>query len=362
VEMAKAPNSRLRLVLVSGSAEDGRAYTPVMDDPAGARNAAELVGAALAKNGCRIAVFSAEPQFIEHAVVKGFVGALKSTTKKGRAKRIEIRAPLAAQTAFAERIQFDDIFVDLVDQEAGWRRAFIRTLAEADAALLVGGERMTAAIGHAAVAFRIPVLSLAGFGGTAQEVWRAIPLGDAGPSDSEHAEAASRDWTAARAERCVTALLAQIDRREKADQAAAEAERKQRFWISTRVTGGAFILVAAFGLVWGSVSLLPAEWANLMLYLVGPIGGCGAALAASSFQDPPPHGIMHTGALGLIAGVLTAAIYLLAQMSAKQFEPTNVTFLLACLTGIGGGFTAERVIRGWMAGKGQLLATRRQSS
>jgi hypothetical protein len=111
------------LVLVSGSAEDGRIYTPAMNDPAGARKAAELVGAALTKAGCRIAVFSAEIRFIEHAAVKGFVGALKAKAKKDRAGRIEVRAPLAAQTAFAEQVQFDDIFVDLVDQEAGWRRA-----------------------------------------------------------------------------------------------------------------------------------------------------------------------------------------------------------------------------------------------
>jgi hypothetical protein len=71
---------------------------------------------------------------------------------------------------------------------------------------------------------------------------------------------------------------------------------------------------------------------------------------------------LHTAALGLIAGVLTAAIYLLVQMSAKQFEPTNVTFLLACLTGVAGGFTAERVIRGWMAGRSQLLTARRTST
>lgn len=360
--MAKASKKLPQLVLISGSAEDGRIYAPVMNDLSGARNAAELVGAALAKSGCCIAVFSAEMRFIECAVVKGFVNALKSGPKKARAKRIEIRAPLGVQTQFVERAQFDDIFVDRVDQDAGWRRAFVRTLAEADAVLLVGGERMTAAIGHAAVAFRIPVLSLAGFGGAAQEVWRTIPTGDRGPSDVEHAEAASLDWTATRAERCVTALLNQIDRRENADTAAAKAERKQHFWLSTRVTGGALILVAAFGLIWAAGSVLPTKWANLMLYSVGPLGGCGAALAASSFQDPPPHGILHTAALGLIAGVLTAAIYLLAQMSAKQFEPTNVTFLLACLTGVAGGFTAERVIRGWMAGRSQLLTARRTST
>ncbi len=303
-------------------------------------------------------MFSAEKRFIEHSVVKDFVGALKSATKKDRAQRIEVRAPLAAHTAFDERQSFPEIFVDRIDPDAGWRRAFVRTLAEADAALCVGGERMTAAIGHTALAFRIPVLALGGFGGAAEQVWRGIPIGGHGASDAEHEAMAAPEWTAQVAERCVTSLLDQITRREKADNAAAEAERKRQRWLSTRAVAGAAILVAALGLVWASPFFESATLPNPILYLVGPVGGIGAALATSSFQESPPHSIAQTGAQGAIAGLLTTAIYLLAQMSAKQFEPTTVTFLTACLTGIGGGFTAEKVIRGWMAGRTPLPAGR----
>jgi hypothetical protein len=351
--MTKEPKKRSPLVVVSGSADEDRQYKMPMPNPAAAREAAVRIGAALAKAGCRIAVFSADPHYIECQVVHGFVDVLKSKAKKDRAERIEIRAPLGSNTAFAERQQYSDIFADRTDQHSGWRRSFVRTLSQADAVLLIGGERMTEAVGHAAVAFRIPVLALASYGGAAQQVWAAMVPDKDRPTQREYQAMSAPDWSNQRAEQVVDDLLAQIARREKEDNAAAEAARTLNRQLGARSSFGAVVLVVAILLTWAASWVPETGWANLLLYLLGPIGGCAAALTGSTLQERPPHGIVHAASLGFFAGFLASALYLLAQISAgpETFRPKPVAFWFACLTGIGAGFTAEKMLREWMTGK-----------
>jgi hypothetical protein len=348
--MAKESKKHQPLVLVSGSADGSRPYQTPMPDPTKAQAAAVRIGVALAKANCRIAVFSADPRYIESYVAQGFVDALKSDPKKEKEGRIEIRAPLGAKTTFAGREQHPALFVDKADQHAGWRRSFVRTLSEADAVLLVGGERMTAAIGHAAVAFRIPVLALAGFGGAAQDVWRAMVPGQDRPTQAEYEAMGIPDWADQQAKDAVKSLLDQIARREKEDNEAAEAARRLNRRLGARAFAGGFVLLIAILLTWTASQSPEAQWANLLLYLLGPIGGCAAALTASTLQEKPPHGTIHIASLGFFAGFLVTLLYLLALLSAGsgQFKPQPATFWLACVTGVGAGFTAEKILRDWM--------------
>ncbi|HEY0421191.1 MAG TPA: hypothetical protein VGC80_16870 [Acetobacteraceae bacterium] len=358
--MAKEPKKRAPLVLVSGSAQDGRTYEPPVPNPAAAREAAVRIGTALAKAGCRIAVSSADADYIEGQVVQGFIEALKANkaTKKDQVGRIEIHAPLGGNTAFAGRPQHSDMFVDKTDPHPGWRRSFMRSLAGTDAVLLVGGGRMTAVIGHAAAGFGIPALALPSFGGAAQEVWQTITPGKNGPTPEEHAAMAGLDWSPNKAQQAVANLLAQIARREAESKAALEAEQQRRLALDVRAVIGVVILIVAILLTWAASQSPSAGWANLLLYLLGPIGGCAAALTASTLQEKPPHGMVHAASLGFFAGFLASALYLLAQMSAEKFEPKPLAFLFACVTGIGAGFAAEKVLREWMSGKKMPVVTK----
>ena len=57
--------------------------------------------------------------------------------------------------------------------------SYYRSLVEADGVLLVGGGRATFSTGLVALAFHIPALPVATFGGSAAKVWQAL-LGERG--------------------------------------------------------------------------------------------------------------------------------------------------------------------------------------
>lgn len=343
------------LVLIAGSADVARAYPiPVINHAAAVAASGEL-GAALARKGFRLAVFSADPAYCESVFVRGFFRGLPSQPKKDRVNRIEIRGPISADMDFTERKSFPEVFSLRTDPSRGWRRSFMMALAEADAVILVGGDRMTETIGHAAAAFQIPVFALAGFGGAARQVWEDLQIGrPGGPLREEHELLAATVWSQADADKCAANLMAQIERQRAEDGAAEEHVSRSRRRLATR---------AAIGAVAGLIAIISAalasrhsdeQWANLALYILGPVGGFGAALVASSLQENPSRNMVHEGALGLVSGLLVSSVYLLAQMSSRTFKPEGFAFLFATLTGIAGGLTAQRVIRGWMAGKNKL--------
>lgn len=330
----------------------GREYDPPIYDFDAALRAAEEMGRSFAKQNCRLAVFSAKPEYIETFVVRGFVAELRKRAKKERKDRIEVHAPLGGDTSFPERQKYADIFRDRTDQHANWRRSFVRALAEVDAVLLIGGGRMTAAIGHASLAFGIPVVAVARYGGAARDVWQAIaPNETTGYIQKEHEEMMAGNWSA---ENAVANLLAHIERRKTADADMAKAARAAMRLPAIRAGAAVVILLGAISTTWLASQFPAASWVRFLLYVVGPIGGASAALTASSLQDAPPHGIVHSTSLGFMAGFLASAVYLLAQMSSATFEPKELAYLFACMTGIGAGFAAEKVIREWMAGRHQL--------
>jgi hypothetical protein len=347
------------LVLITGSANSGRTdYKPPITNAATAGKAAERIGAALANAGCRIAVFSAEPQFIEAAVVRGFVAALRGKSKHIR-DRIQVRAPATAPVPFPERVAHPNLFLDIPDQYSHWIRSFLRASRDADGVVLVGGGRSTLVMGHIALAFRLPILPLAAFGGAAQDIWRSIRPAEDLPSADECNAMANPDITDAHAAELVTTLLSQWQRRIDQATAAAQAERIRIRWLTIRGSLGTAVLLVAIILGWTAAWYTEAEpGRQLALYLIGPLGGCAAALVGSSILEEPPRTVFHTGILGFFAGFLATLLYLLAQLSsanpAGPFQVRPTALWLALGTGIAAGFAAERVLRDWAAGRVRL--------
>lgn len=344
------------LILIVGSADPARSdYEPPLIDPTSAVRAAELVGGALAKVGCRIAVFTADANFIESAVVRGFSGAFKG--KKVGKGLIQVRAPTSVPVAFPEREKHADLFVDMPDQHDHWIRPFLRAARDAAGVFLVGGGRSTVVMGHIALAFRLPVLSLGGYGGGAATVWSAVKPRDDLPTSSECEAMGKKAADAAGAEELVKLLLAQLKRRDDQAKVVSEEERSRRRRLATRGVMGAAILLVATLVGWQASVLDPkSSLAFLALYTIGPLGGSAAALAGSSLLENPPRSIPLTASLGFFSGFLAALLYFLAQMSTAKaaFEVLPIALWFALGTGMAAGFAAERVLRDWVAGKVRL--------
>jgi hypothetical protein len=345
------------LILIVGSAERERKdYMPPLNDPDAAIRAAELVGGALAKAGCRIAVFTAAANFIEAAVVRGFCATAARARKIGKSL-IQVRAPTSVPVDFPERGNHPDLFVDMPDQHDHWIRPFLRAARDAAGVFLVGGGRSTVEMGHIALAFRLPILTLSAYGGGGMTVWQAINPGDDLPVSKECQAMGTKVLDAARAEALVALLLQQLKRRNEQLNAPSQEERWRQRRLSSRGVLGAAILLVAVLVGWQASQLdSTSSLAFLALYLMGPLGGAAAALAGSVLVDEPPRSISLTASLGFFSGFLAALVYFLAQMSTAKatFEVLPIALWFALGTGMAAGFAAERVLRDWIAGRARL--------
>jgi hypothetical protein len=214
--------------------------------------------------------FSAKPEFVEAAVVSGFVEKLRSASKKARTAQIEIRAPAGGAFDFPEKGQYPEMFVTRIDQHRSWRHSFLRALGEVDGVILIGGGRFGAATGILALAYKIPLLAVSTFGGAAKEVWETIKPGTDLPTAEETSEMARTDWTADSALACIKGLLAQGERRHEKDAATRQIEQIRRK-LSIRAWLGGAILIGAIVLTWwASWPTTNDAWRTLALYFLPP--------------------------------------------------------------------------------------------
>lgn len=70
--------------------------------------------------------------------------------------------------------------------------SFYGSLPQADAVVLIGGARSTLVMGALALTYRIPMLALKAYGGSAEKVWKAIKGGRSLATDGEANEMAQR--------------------------------------------------------------------------------------------------------------------------------------------------------------------------
>jgi hypothetical protein len=351
-------------VLIVGSADPDRTdYDPKLTDSAGARQAAEQIGAELARRGCRIVVYSASPTVIESDVVRGFVSALK----RGAKNMIEVRYPYNVPDSFSfpEAENQPQVFLSMPDRNTDWEASFFASLRGADGVLIIGGGPSSQAIGYAALAYDVPVMSVAYFGGAAEKVWLAIKAGFHLPTDEEVRSMKPASWSPNAAGKIVDALFAQCEARrarEAARQendaaaAAAASEMRVQQMRTKRATSAVLVLVIAIGIaVWGFALPEPRTnfLFNLLLMLVGPVAGAGAALAWSAWvaREDNRSGYV-VGGLGFVAGLVSSLLYLLAQFSVSGDVKTIKGFAIyfAMATGLLAGFTMDQVLKQASAG------------
>ena len=191
------------LIAILGSVDPRRAAELRLRNPSIACRAAEEIGLELAKEGCRIQVScpsTPQAEFAEALVVRGYV-------KSGVAKKnsIEVHRPLRSPLPpFAEEATHPTLFkYDLKDSD-DWAIASFLALAKADGMVILGGGQSTLIAGLVGVGYRVPILSLAGFGGRAEEIWALLRSSDHKLAAQEELSLmAQPGWTVDSGHRCV---------------------------------------------------------------------------------------------------------------------------------------------------------------
>lgn len=322
-------------------------------DPDLARRAGEQLGSELAKRNCRILVFSSSNAFIEWEAVQGYL----STDTKKEPRCIEVRYPPDLHGRFPGEQPNDPLFVRR-QQSGDWEASIYPSFATIDGLILVGGAYTTKIAGLLAMGSRTPVITLAGFGGSAQQVWVYLK-GDRDNSfltEDDLSLMANPDWSSDSAARLVDSLLDQIQRRaELARQAAlGESERIRR----RRLSGLALLGSGLFLMVLFALTLLPAlshlpPWFRCLLVgtpaLAGASGAAIRVLWDNWSQSAVPMDLRPIGmtiTLGFWASGVVSALFLLEQLWVLgTLKPDDAGKLFGVGIGIGllAGLTLNKV-------------------
>jgi hypothetical protein len=193
------------LIAIVGDANPNRAFDPSLD-ASKAKQAAEELGTELARCGARLLVYGGP--FIEADVVRGFVAGKPATDRSILMWYTMNQEP----PPFPEEASHPSLFERRAEAGADWEIAFFRSVARADGVILIGGGSSTKITGQLAIGMRMPILSLAVFGGAAAKVWETLSPGVDLPNRDE-INLMARSWAADSAAACVRALLAQHRRR-----------------------------------------------------------------------------------------------------------------------------------------------------
>lgn len=283
-----------------------------------AAKAAVELGRELANAQMRIMVYSSDAAFIEPAVVRGYIQSGKFAPNS-----IEVRYPFdSKQPSFPEQADHSGAFDFRVSTSRDWEVAFYQSMLDADAVIAIGGGNSTLIAGVIAIGLGRPVVAISGFGGAAAKLWSAIPP-DRLLSD-ERAFMADQNWTPGHAERVTRCLRAQRDRAAEAAAEKARASSRARSDANRRALIAAVLFIACLA-VWPLAWIYAGGDRN---WLIIPLIG-GALLAGASgatvrqILDPlqpgatadPTTGIS-VAFLGMVAGGMTALIFILSEMFA----------------------------------------------
>lgn len=316
---------------------------------ADARKMAREIGAALARAGMGLVVYSSEEESIEPHVVSGYAAALPAGSGGGS---IRVRFPESQRHAvrFPEQDARGELFDRRLFAGNDWEAPFYRSLVEAesvDAVLLMAGGRLALIAGQIALARPLPVLAVDQFDGAAGIIRTELArVSSDYPSSSTQTPTELVAWLK---EQCLV--------RRKEQEQARQQERIYRKLILQRERGfwatGAFIallLVAFFGL-----AQAPDPGLYPFLTFVGLItaGATGAlirsVLWSADQQTAPATSLL----LGGVAGFVVGLAYLIPQwigapgvleVAATTVKATDkIQFISAVLVAIPAGIGFDTV-------------------
>ena len=210
------------IIAVVGSLDTARQYDPPLRDPQVARNACEQLGRELALKGCDLLAYSSGTGFVEADILKGYV-----ESGKAQPRSIQVRSRLGkASSQFQEALEHREFFDIHGDASSDWEVSYYQSLIEIQGIILVGGGRSTLVTGLIALAFHIPVVPVATFGGSAQKVWASLDR-VRNEALAEEVSAMAQPWHEGSAARLVAGLVAQGARKAAKAEESGQEERRQ---------------------------------------------------------------------------------------------------------------------------------------
>ncbi|MGH9278333.1 MAG: hypothetical protein ACRD12_09530 [Acidimicrobiales bacterium] len=317
-----------RLIAVIGSAHPDRSsgdhrwpYHPPLQHPELVLEACERLGGELAAAGWDLVVYAGEGSgedagFIEPSVVKGYVDG--GPPRKGAVHVLYSRR--FPTPRFTAQAQHPDAFDFRADLSQDWEPSFFRSLADVDAALIVGGGHSSYLAGLVCLGRRIPLLALGTFGGSAHRVLDAM-VQSGTPLRPEDFEVLARpDWSPSSAQALVASISTQKTCLDKEREEVRQELRTRRRSQSAAVALGLFVvasLLVPLALVVGDANTFP----ELALLFVAPLvaGASGGTIRTLLPRTTDVEiSTLGSAALGAVAGGITGLLYLTAQLTSSS--------------------------------------------
>jgi hypothetical protein len=300
------------LIAIIGSVHPARAEQLNLKNAPAGEQAAEMIGHALAKQGCRIVAYSDKDWSVESLVIKGYVAEYKTnTTLQDRQNRIEVHYSQNDEIPhFPEENDKESsaLFLARADRNPSWASSFYRSLGRVDGVILLVGSHTTYVAGTVALSHRKSVFPVAAFGGTAEDIWKELSPETGVLEQSEIEQMATPIRDLQTAERLVKNLLVQHRRmrEQQKRRQVSSYERAANHHIFLAVPFFIFAL-AAVPFTWDNPNL-QTRWLLSLLLLAPLLAGIAGATARTAFealsgnpsQEPP--NLLRTCGLGAIAG------------------------------------------------------------
>ncbi|GAA1560512.1 hypothetical protein GCM10009827_097220 [Dactylosporangium maewongense] len=324
-------------IVVLGSGDLERTYAPPLKDGPLLVDASRAIGRELASAGCDLVVFSSDPEYVERDVVEGYLAVAGDG-------RVFVRAPHDSTVRFAVSPEAADRIQVEPDPADDWETSYYRSVFEADGILVIGGGRSTRIAGVIGVAVRIPVVAVAGFGAGASVVWQHL-CKHVNDATAEDLHLMGRPWADASASRLVASLLGQRTRRQAAQAAELQLQRRDgiRRTLSSLAGVTALLLAAAAILLAYTTNSVGASMACL---LGGPILAAAGGALVRDTRDAHP-GLLWSAARGIGAGILATTLYVASQVLTNQnaltVESARRLLWFVVPMGIAAGYTFDLV-------------------
>ncbi len=356
-------------IAVIGSIDGSRTdLNPPLKNAAAGAGAARALGKALAEAEWPIMVYSSTPHFVEAYIVEGYAGNAKARDDSITMIYPRDRDP-AVHGEFPEQSVRPRLFNPCVDANPRWQASYYQSLPDVEGILIIGGGNATLTMGLVALANRMPVVSVAAFGGSGEEIWAMLtdkPWIDA----ADRQEMGRASWSDDRASGLVGSLQRQRDNlvRIQSKKDGLEAKRQQdRNQRSVRalvfgVLSAALTLLGVFGSpdLFGKVLWL-AIYA--LCFAAIPVFSGMAGAMFFTLHQPMNRSISITEAQahGFWAGLGSAILFFVSQVTAqrgitslseavmKDDGGLNVLLLFSLTIGFVAGLTYEAVFGKWEA-------------
>jgi hypothetical protein len=332
------------LIAIIGSIDARRQYELPIRNPGDAEKAMESLGAALAKNGYRIIVYSAEPGMVEGHAVRGFIQSGKAAPRS-----IVALFPLGDSTAaaFPERTKHEQVFDIQQDNSTNWEVSFYRSLAQADGVVLMGGGRSTLISGVLALTYRVPLLALAAYGGDAEKVWCSLVSSRDLPTEEEIHQMAMPG-----SPEVVGKWIGSLQRQFQ----AKEDERRKRsrlfpvavalalvcLWVATLPIG--YLLSLTKNNAANPVGDIRLIVFTFLLFFAPLLSGASGATIRTLLPDTGTV-TLRTTVLGVAAGAVASLLYVLGQLIGNSSPYNFVILVFSVAFGFIAGLTFDGVFK-----------------